>query len=195
MSHLRWIEEPKRGLDGRDVPTILGTEQPEVGPNHVILKRRGILDKSDRFDVEFLRNLFPDGVCPPQPFDAHLFFGRFRHHKDLGKRLAHLQSGVLPGGSTEAHDSDHRSHISHKRFVHKRFVRFRIVAEVHALGEVRFGWNQVLVDLLGQKRQDRSHDLDQGHQRLVQRSIGGCLIGVVLTFPETPTASPDVPIG
>ena len=126
LGHVLRIERLNRGSDGWEVPAVLGAEEPEIGPNHVIHKHGGILDPDDFLDVEFLRNL------SFQPLDAPRLFGRFRYHADLGERLAHLESGVFAGGPSEAYDPDDRSHILHEYFIQKRFVRLRIVAEVHA---------------------------------------------------------------
>ena len=114
---------------------------------------------------------------------------------DLGQRLARLDRRGVARGAAHLDDAPRRRHVERHAGVDGRLVGDRPGAQVHALG--RRGVDrahQVLVQLLGDERRERRQQLGDRHERLVQRVVGGQLVGVALALPEAAPAAAHVPV-
>ena len=109
------------------------------------------------------------------------------------KRLAHFQIMIR---SELASEADGHNDIVHLRFqfgIPPPPIADREITEMHGLGHVRCP--QIPVDCLADEGHERSRNLRESQEYLVERGIGLRLVLIVCALPEAPAAAPDIPVG
>ncbi len=111
------------------------------------------------------------------------------------QRLPHFNIRFVSCGAPQADHLNHRIHFPDKRFVYQVFICLGKCGEMNTLfGAPHLINGQVLIELLGDKRNYRGKQFYQSKQRFIQGLICTELIRITLTFPETSAGTTHIPI-
>ncbi|MPM95437.1 hypothetical protein SDC9_142591 [bioreactor metagenome] len=111
------------------------------------------------------------------------------------QRLAGLDIAVVTRGAAKGDDVEHARHVRFQIRIDACFLRDGIVAEMNALGSARIhAAHEVLIDLLGHKRQERRGEQGQRIQRGIERHVRGLFVFRHFAAPIAFAAAADVPV-
>ena len=179
----------ERRLQRAQALAELGPEHLEVGLDDVGDELVLAADEAQVLDVELVEHDVAEALD-----GARLGLGQ--RHDDLGQRLARLDRRGVARGAAHLDHAPRRRHVERHAGVDGLLVGDRPGAQVHALAAPSASdrAHQVLVQLLGDERRERREQLGHRDERLVQRVVGGQLVGVALALPEATPAAAHVPV-
>ena len=179
------VQVRQRLADLTQLLAVLGANSLQLRLKVVADEALHLFGEDDLFDVQLL----PDDIHIEA---VQVLIGLHIH---LGQRLAVLAVGAVAGGASQLHNPDDLIHLALQLFVDPLLLHGGEVTQMDALGGGLIDApHQVLVNLLGKERYHRGGGLGDGHQRRIQRHVGGHLIGLHAGGPVALTAAAHIPV-
>src|SRR5258708_7174625 len=125
-----------------------------------------------------------------------LFFISIRNkHKHCPEWLTYFDLRLLAGSTTKTNNAHHQMRLVRQLFVEQFLIHLWPIAQVNAESSFPVdAAHQVLIQLFRRERHERSEQLDECGQALVQREVCRHLIVVQGSFPEAFAAAAQVPV-
>ena len=163
-----------------------GAEDLEVGLGTVADEPGLVRLDVDLLDVQLLLDDVGIGL------DDSPLVGVAVHDEVARERLTDLELAGCAKAPAHRDALHGQSHLPLEHQVASILVGDRPVVEMHGLGHALRP--EVKIHLFGHEGDERTGELDECHEHLVQGVVCHLLVAVVLALPESPAAASDVPV-
>ena len=180
------VDGSKSILDAAKVLTVLRTYGTKLGLEVVSSELRNVVGEYNLLNVKLLGDNRNEACVG----------GLIRLNVHLCHRLTVLDRSCVTACTAENHNVDNLVHVLLKILIDKALVCNRIVAEVDRNGcRLINRANKVAIDILGHEGDHGSSNLCDSNKSGVKSHICVNLIGGHILYPESLTATANVPVG